>query len=153
MSERLPTHCQAVRPRCSGTSKTISIRRPSQHLRHAGRGNAQMSDAYRLPHCMSKHQERADKPILSVESGGPADVALMASALVRWLCVTGFSRVCPSIFLSIGSVWNRRIHLIKSTTDVVDGVGRSASASGSGCYCVMGFGRSAEVFQRDRVSF
>ena len=80
----------------------------------AGRRRVQTSNAYRLPHCISQHQERADKSILSVESGGPADVALMASALVRWLCVTGFSRVCPSIFLSIGSVWNRRIYLSKS---------------------------------------
>jgi len=114
MSERLLTHCQAVRPRCSGTSKTIPIRRSSQHLRHAGRGNAQMSDAHRHPHCISQHQERADKPILSVESGGPADVALLASALVRWLCVAGFSRVCPSIFLSIGSGLSRRTYLNKS---------------------------------------
>jgi hypothetical protein len=26
----------------------------------------------------------------------------MAGALVRWLCVTGFHRVCPSIFFFIG---------------------------------------------------
>ena len=78
-----------------------------------------------------QHQERADKPILSVESGGPADIALMASALVRWLCVTGFSRVCPSIFFSIGSAWNRRTYLKKSTTGTLDGGARTASASGS----------------------
>jgi hypothetical protein len=75
----------------------------AMQLASARRG-PQISNANRLPHCFAQHQERTDKTILSVESGGPADVALLASALVRWLCVTGFSRVCPSIFLSTGSV-------------------------------------------------
>jgi hypothetical protein len=32
----------------------------------------------------------------------PLTLRYVGSALVRWLCVTGFRRVCPSIFLSIG---------------------------------------------------
>ena len=81
--------------------------------RAAGHSEVQISDAHRVPHCNSQQQERADKVILSVESGGPADVALRYSALVRWLCVAGFSRVCPSIFLSAGLGGNRRCNVSK----------------------------------------
>ena len=49
--------------------------------------------------------------LASQGSSGPADVAPMAGALVRWLCVAGFHRVCPSILFFIGQGGCRRIRL------------------------------------------
>jgi hypothetical protein len=83
---------------------------------------------------MLQQQERADKPILSVESGGPADVALRGSALVRWLCVTGFSRVCPSI--SCPSALLEADNFILSNGQLIQmggvGYGRNASITAPG---------------------
>ena len=40
-------------------------------------------------------------------------MALLGSAVVRWLCVTGFRRVCPSIYLSAGLGGERRSYVSK----------------------------------------
>jgi len=63
---------------------------------------AWVSEDRRPPYCISQHQERADKAILSVESGSPADVALCGQ---RFSSVALRHRLWPGLpfnFLSIG---------------------------------------------------
>ena len=89
---------------------------------------AKLRDKTKHPFCKLQNQEGADKAILSVESGGPADIALACSAVVRWLCVAGFSRVCPSIFLSAGLGGSRRCNVSKKRNVEVRSLGASSNA-------------------------